>query len=84
MQEFSPHVQCIPYLTSVNHTSRMEALFAKIQPHHVYHAAAYKHVPMMEFNPVVALRVNALGTKQVADLSIKHHVEKFVMTCEER
>jgi FlaA1/EpsC-like NDP-sugar epimerase len=57
----------------------MEALFAKFKPHHVYHAAAYKHVPMMEFNPVEAVKVNVLGTKLIADLSIKYEVARFVM-----
>jgi FlaA1/EpsC-like NDP-sugar epimerase len=79
MQYFAPNIQCIPYLTSVNHLSRMDALFLKFKPHHVYHAAAYKHVPMMEFNPVEALRVNVIGTKLVSDLSIKYNVERFVM-----
>jgi len=79
MQDYAPNIQCVSYLTSVNHFSRMDALFDKFKPHHVYHAAAYKHVPMMEFNPVEALRVNAIGTKIVADLSIKYRVERFVM-----
>jgi FlaA1/EpsC-like NDP-sugar epimerase len=57
----------------------METLFEKFKPHHVYHAAAYKHVPMMEFNPVEAVKVNVLGTQQVADLSIKYGVDRFVM-----
>ncbi len=79
MQDLAPNVQCVPILTSVNHRSRMESLFSKFKPHHVYHAAAYKHVPMMEFNPVEALRVNALGTKIISDLSVKYNVERFVM-----
>jgi FlaA1/EpsC-like NDP-sugar epimerase len=79
MRESSYNVQYIPYLTSVNHLPRMEALFDKFKPHHVYHAAAYKHVPMMEFNPIEAVKVNVLGTKQVADLSIKYGVDRFVM-----
>jgi FlaA1/EpsC-like NDP-sugar epimerase len=79
MQDRASNIQCIPFLTSVNNLARMESLFSKFKPHHVYHAAAYKHVPLMEFNPVEALRVNAIGTKQVADLSIKYHVERFVM-----
>jgi FlaA1/EpsC-like NDP-sugar epimerase len=79
MRESSYKVQYIPFLTSVNHLPRMEALFEKFKPHHVYHAAAYKHVPMMEFNPIEAVKVNVLGTKQVADLSIKYGVDRFVM-----
>jgi FlaA1/EpsC-like NDP-sugar epimerase len=79
MRESSYNVQYIPFLTSVNHLPRMEALFEKFKPHHVYHAAAYKHVPMMEFNPIEAVKVNVLGTKLVADLSIKYGVDRFVM-----
>ncbi len=79
IKEMNVNVQCIPYLASVNHAPRMDALFAKFKPHHVYHAAAYKHVPMMEFNPVEAVKVNVLGTKLIADLSIKYEVARFVM-----
>ena len=79
MRESSYNVQYIPFLTSVNHRPRMEALFEKFKPHHVYHAAAYKHVPMMEFNPIEAVKVNVLGTQQVADLSVKYGVDRFVM-----
>jgi len=79
IRESNANVQCIPYLASVNHAPRMEALFARFKPHHVYHAAAYKHVPMMEFNPVEAVKVNVLGTKLMADLSIKYEVARFVM-----
>ena len=73
------NVQCIPYLTDINNKVRMAALFEKFKPHVVYHAAAYKHVPMMEFNPEEAIRVNALGTQLLADLAIQHKVERFVM-----
>ncbi|MCF8341662.1 MAG: polysaccharide biosynthesis protein [Chitinophagaceae bacterium] len=79
MKESGHAIQCIPYLTSVNHLPRMESLFEKFKPHHVYHAAAYKHVPMMEFNPMEAIKVNVLGTQQVADLSVKYGVDRFVM-----
>jgi len=79
IKEMNSFVQCIPYLASVNHAPRMEALFTKFKPHHVYHAAAYKHVPMMEFNPVESVKVNVLGTKLIADLSIKYEVARFVM-----
>ena len=73
------NVQCIPYLTDINNKVRMTALFEKFKPHVVYHAAAYKHVPMMEFNPEEAIKVNTLGTQLLADLAIQYKVERFVM-----
>ncbi len=58
---------------------RLEKVFKTCRPSVIYHAAAYKHVPMMENNPAEAVRVNVLGTKILADLAIKYHVKKFVM-----
>lgn len=54
-------------------------MFAMYEPHYVYHAAAYKHVPMMELCPSEAILTNVMGTKIIADLSVKHHVLRFVM-----
>lgn len=79
LKEAGTLIQCIPYLTNINNFSRMESLFDRFKPHHVYHAAAYKHVPMMEFNPIESVRVNVLGTKILADLSVKYQVDRFVM-----
>lgn len=79
LRESGTKVQCISFLASVNHLPRMEALFNRFNPHHVYHAAAYKHVPMMEFNPIEAVKVNVLGTRQIADLAVKYSVDRFVM-----
>jgi FlaA1/EpsC-like NDP-sugar epimerase len=79
IQEMGSRVECIPYLASVTHEPRMKALFEKFKPNHVYHAAAYKHVPMMEFNPVEAVKVNVLGTRLIAELSLKYEVDRFVM-----
>ncbi len=59
--------------------SRMEAIFKEFRPQLVYHAAAYKHVPMMEANPSEAVRTNVHGTMLLANLSLKFNVEKFIM-----
>jgi FlaA1/EpsC-like NDP-sugar epimerase len=67
------------FIGDVRDVGRMEFLFRTFNPHYVYHAAAYKHVPMMEENPVEAVKTNVLGTKVIADLSVKYGVEKFVM-----
>ena len=58
---------------------RVEEVFKKYKPNIVYHAAAYKHVPMMENNPVEAVRNNVLGTRLIADTAIKYGVQRFVM-----
>jgi FlaA1/EpsC-like NDP-sugar epimerase len=57
----------------------MEKIFRKFKPEIVFHAAAYKHVPVMEDNPAESVLVNILGTKTIADLSAKYNVEKFIM-----
>lgn len=66
-------------IADVTNLSRMEKVFEAFKPQILYHAAAYKHVPLMEDNPSEAVRVNVSGTKILADLSLKHKVEKFVM-----
>ena len=63
----------------VRDETRMRNLFQEFKPHFVYHAAAYKHVPMMEDNPSEAIRSNVHGSKTIADLSEEYGVEKFVM-----
>jgi len=66
-------------VADVRDTKRMQQLFEFYKPQIVFHAAAYKHVPLMEGNPYEAIRVNVCGTKRLADLSISHDVDKFVM-----
>jgi FlaA1/EpsC-like NDP-sugar epimerase len=63
---------------SVTDLGQMDKLFKKYRPQIVFHAAAYKHVPLMEANPYKAVEVNVLGTTGMANLSVKHKVEKFV------
>ncbi len=66
-------------VANVKDNLRMEQIFSTYKPQIVYHAAAYKHVPLMEENPYEAVLVNVFGTKTIADLSVKYRVEKFVM-----
>ncbi len=66
-------------VANVKDKVRMEEIFAKYCPQLVYHAAAYKHVPLMEQFPYEAVLVNVFGTKNIADLAVKYHAEKFVM-----
>ena len=66
-------------VADVRDVQRMEAIFKEFQPQKVFHAAAYKHVPLMEGSPYEAVKINIQGTKNIADLSIKFNVERFVM-----
>jgi FlaA1/EpsC-like NDP-sugar epimerase len=67
------------FVGDVRDEKRMNHLFETYQPHYVFHAAAYKHVPLMEDNPAEAIKTNVLGTKIIADLAVKFGVQKFVM-----
>ncbi|WP_025145028.1 polysaccharide biosynthesis protein [Pedobacter jeongneungensis] len=67
------------FIGDVRDEQRMDKLFETYKPHYVYHAAAYKHVPLMEDNPAEAIKANVLGTKTIADKSVKYGVQKFVM-----
>ena len=68
-----------PIIGDVTNSEKMEFIFKKFQPNFVFHAAAYKHVPMMENHPAEAIHTNVYGTKIIADLSAKYNISKFVM-----
>ncbi len=74
-----PKIKCITLVGSIVNQKRMEHVFKTYRPEYVFHAAAYKHVPMMEENPSMSIMNNVLGTKVIADLSVKYRVRKFVM-----
>ena len=74
-----PSIPAETIVTSICHAKRMEEVFKTFRPDYVFHAAAYKHVPMMEDNPSEAVLNNIYGTKVIADLSVKYGVKKFVM-----
>ena len=74
-----PDIEASVVVTNICSLSRMEAIFSQFRPEYVFHAAAYKHVPMMEDNPSEAIMNNVYGTKVMADLSVKYGVRKFVM-----
>ena len=74
-----PEIDCEVVVTSISRRTRMEFIFESFRPEYVFHAAAYKHVPMMEKNPSEAVMNNINGTKIIADLSVKYGVKKFVM-----
>jgi len=79
MRELYPHINFKFILADISNYSRLEPLFAKYNFSMVYHAAAYKHVPLVEDNPHEAVLVNVLGTKNIALLSSKYNVNRFVM-----
>jgi FlaA1/EpsC-like NDP-sugar epimerase len=79
MKRDFPDVPAEAVVTSISRRTRMEYIFESFRPEYVFHAAAYKHVPMMEDNPSEAVLNNIYGTKVIADLSVKYGVEKFVM-----
>jgi FlaA1/EpsC-like NDP-sugar epimerase len=72
-------LQIIPIIGDVRQPNRLEYVFSKYKPQVVFHAAAYKHVPLMEENPCEAVLVNVYGSRNVADMCIKHSAEMMVM-----
>ena len=79
MSKVFPYVKAETVVTSITNEKRMDDIFNKFRPEYVFHAAAYKHVPMMEDNPSESVINNIKGTKILADLSVKYKVKKFVM-----
>lgn len=79
MEASFPNIEIHLIIGDIAHNNRMENVFSQYRPQYVFHAAAYKHVPMMEHNPSEAILTNVFGTKILADLSVKYQVDKFVM-----
>ncbi len=74
-----PEIPCQTIVTTICNINRMEEIFREYTPEYVFHAAAYKHVPMMEDNPREAVQNNVYGTKIIADMAVKYGTGKFVM-----
>lgn len=74
-----PHIDFEVVIGDIRRSDRMENLFTTFKPAVVYHAAAYKHVPLMELNPSESVLTNVLGSKTLVDLSMEHEVETFVL-----
>ena len=79
LEDKFPNLNFVPVIGDVRNGDRLDYVFRNWHPHIVFHAAAYKHVPLMEENPCEAVRVNVYGTRLVADAAVKYGVEKFVM-----
>ena len=72
-------IDAVTLIADVSNAGRMEAIFREYRPQYIFHAAAYKHVPMMEDNVSESIQVNVCGTRIMADLAVKYGAEKFVM-----
>lgn len=79
MHEHYPQISIEAIIGDVRHTERLDMVFQLYHPQIIYHAAAYKHVPMMEHHPSEAIVTNVLGTRNVANYALKYEAEKFVM-----
>ena len=74
-----PDIKNETIVTSITNREHIEKIFSDYRPEYVFHAAAYKHVPMMEDNPAIAVQNNVYGTRVIADLAVKYGTKKFVM-----
>lgn len=79
LEEKFPQVKFTPVMGDIRMIDRVESVFRRFQPQYVFHAAAYKHVPLMEENPCEAVYTNVYGTRNVADMAVKYNVDKFIM-----
>lgn len=79
LEEKFPQVEFTAVMGDIRMIDRVESLFLRFQPQYVFHAAAYKHVPLMEENPCEAVHTNVYGTRNVADMAVKYNVDKFIM-----
>ena len=79
MRREFPDIPCQTIVTSITNAQHMESIFSSCRPEYVFHAAAYKHVPMMEDDPAIAVQNNVYGTRVIADLAVKYMTRKFVM-----
>ncbi|MDO9182206.1 MAG: nucleoside-diphosphate sugar epimerase/dehydratase [Bacteriovorax sp.] len=78
-KEIHPEIAFYPKILDVRNAGKVEGVFEMYKPQIVFHAAAYKHVPMMEYNPAEAIETNIKGTKIIAEAALKHNAEKFIM-----
>lgn len=79
LQDKWRNIDAATIIADISNKTRMEAIFKEYKPQYIFHAAAYKHVPMMEDNVSESIQINVLGTKNVADLAVKYGAKKFVM-----
>lgn len=79
LEEKFPDVEFTPVMGDIRMIHRVESIYQRFRPHIVFHAAAYKHVPLMEENPCEAVHTNVYGTRNVADMVVKYDVDKFIM-----
>lgn len=79
LEEKFPDVEFTPVMGDIRMIHRVESIYQRFRPHIVFHAAAYKHVPLMEENPCEAVHTNVYGTRLVANMAVKYEVEKFIM-----